>query len=331
MKLSTELRETWVAVQKAETMLVTTGVRLRPKDAPSLREGLGISPELRQVFARAAYGFDPKRIRAQDYLTRYPFSSVNAIEQQLRALADAGVFTGPHGDAYAVTDEAEAHLKLHTERVGESVDRLDLGDIDEAEVRTLLAYDHRILDGIRESTKADPSPVFEHRLRGLRLEYDPPKRWHHWQLAWTMIAAHEDAEERIRAARGIEPLVWFARHELWFTARRPHRGRLHSCDDLARVAERYAPLEDAESDCLTAIETMRERGWIEGEGDACRLAGQELERADRDEAEIEGLFLARWPDFTDAELAEMRGIADAINRRCERLVAEGQPHQAELG
>jgi len=326
--MTDELRETWVAVQKAETMLVMTGVRLRPKDAPSLRGGLEIAPELQQVFARTVYGFDPKRIRAQDYLVRYPFSSVNAIERQLRALVDAGVFTGPHCDAYAVTDEAEAHLRLHTERVGESVDRLDLGDIDEAQVRKLLAYDHRILDGIRESVKADPSPIFEHRLKGLRLEYDPPKRWHHWQLAWTMIAAHEDAEERVRVARDIEPLVWFARHELWFTARRRHRGRMRSCGDLARVAERYAPLEDAEKDCRAAIETMRQRDWLEGEGDACRLSERELERADRDEAEIEELFLSRWPDFTDAELAEMREIASAINRRCEELLVQEQQSSA---
>ena len=326
MTMSEELRSTWVAVQKAETMLVTTGVRLRPKDAPSLREGPEIAPELRQVFARAVYGFNPREIRAADYLVRYPFSSVNAIERQFRALVDAGVFAGPHGDAYAVTDEAEAHLRLHTERVGESVDRLDLGDIDEAEVRKLLAYDHRILDGIRQSTKTDPSPVFEHRLRGLRLEYDPPKRWHHWQLAWTMIAAHEDAEERIRVARGIEPLEWFARHELWFAARRPHRGRLHSCDDLARVAERYAPLEDAAKDCQTAIEAMRERGWLEGERDVCRLTERELERADHDVVEIEERFFSRWPGFTDSELAEIRRIAEAINRRCEELAAQaGQP------
>ena len=327
MKMSNELRETWAAVQKTETMLVTTGVRLRPKDAPNLREGLEIASELRQVFARTVYGFNPRAIRAADYLVRYPFSSVNAIERQLRALVEAGVFTGPHGDAYAVTDEAEAHLRLHTERVGESVDGLDLGDIDEAEVRKLLAYDHRILDGIRDSTETDPSPIFEHRLKGLRLEYDPPKRWHHWQLAWTMIAAHEDAEERLRAARGIEPLEWFARHELWFTARRPHRGRMHSCDDLARTAERYAPLEDAERDCRTAIEAMRQRGWLEGEGDACRLSERELERADRDEAEVEELFLARWPDFTDDELGEMRGIAGAISLRCEDLVKQAE--QAE--
>ena len=328
MKISEELRETWVAVQKAETRLVETGVRLRPKDAPSLREGLEIAPDLRQVFARAVYGFDSRKIRAADYLIRYPFSSADAIEEQLRTLVEADVFTGPHGDAYAVTDEAEAHLRLHTERVGESIDRLDLGDIDEAEVQKLLVYDHRILRGIRETTKHDPSPIFEHRLKGLHPEYEPRKRWHHWQLAWTMIAAHEDAEQQVRIERGIEPLVWFARHELWFTARRPHRARMRSCVDLARVAERYAPLKDAERDCRIAIETMRQRGWLEGESDACRLTGQELACADRDEAEIEEIFLARWPDFTDAEMAEMREIASAINRRCEELLVQEQESSA---
>jgi hypothetical protein len=326
--MTDELRRTWVAVQKAETMLVTAGVRLRPKDAPDLREGLEMDRALRPLFSRAVYGFNPRVIRAADYLVRYPFSTADAIERQLHALVDAGVFTGPHGDAYAVTDKAEAHLKRHTERVGESIERLDLGDVGEEQIQKLLAYDHRILSRIRESVEHAPSPIFEHRLKGLRLEYDPPKRWHHWQLAWTMIAAHEDAEQQIRVDRGIEPLVWFARHELWFTARRPHRARMCSCADLARVAERYAPLEDAERDCRTAIEAMRQRGWVEGEGDACRLTEQELENADRDEAEIEEIFLARWPDFTDAEIAEMREIASAINRRCEELLAQEQDSSA---
>jgi len=322
--MTDELRGTWVAVQKAETMLVTTGVRLRPKDAPDLREGLEMDRALRPLFSRAVYGFNPQEIRAADYLTRYPFSSVDAIERQLRALVEAGVFTGPHGDAYAVTDKAEAHLKRHTERVGESIERLDLGDVGEGQIQKLLAYDHRILDGIRESVEHAPSPIFEHRLKGSHPDYDPPKRWHHWQLAWTMIASHEDAEQQIRVDRGIEPLVWFARHELWFTARRPHRARMQSCADLARAAERYAPLEDAERDCRTAIEAMRQRGWLEGEGDTCRLTEQELENADRDEAEIEEVFLARWPDFTAAETAEMREIASAVNRRCEELLAQEQ-------
>jgi hypothetical protein len=325
--MSDELRETWVAVQKAETRLVQAGVRLRSPDAPSLQEGLEIDPSLRQVFARAIYGFDPHEIRAVDYLTRYPFSSVAAIERQLRSLVDAGVFTGPHGDAFAVTDEAEAHLRTHTERVGESIDRLDLGDIEEKRIQKLLTYDHRILDGIRKSVEFSPSPIFEHRLKGLHPAYDPPKRWHHWQLAWTMIAAHEDAEQQVRVDRGVEPLVWFARHELWFSARRPHRARMQSCADLARVAERYAPLEDAAKDCQTAVEAMRQRGWVEGKGEACRLTAEELERADRDEAETEEMFLSRWPDFTTAETAEMREIADAISRRCENLLARVEEDQ----
>jgi len=322
--MTDELRGTWVAVQKAETMQVTTGVRLRPKDAPDLREGLEMDCALRPLFSRAVCGFNPRVIRAADYLIRYPFSTADAIEEQLRGLVEAGVFTGPHGDAYAVTDEAEAHLRLHTERVGESIDRLDLGDVGEGQIQKLLAYDHRILSRIRETVKASPSPIFEHRLKGLHPEYEPRKRWHHWQLAWTMIAAHEDAEQQVRVDRGIEPLVWFARHELWFTVRRPHRARMRSCADLARAAERYAPLEDAETDCRIAIEAMRQRGWLEGEDDACRLTEQELENADRDEAEIEEIFLARWPDLTAAETAEMREIASAINRRCEELLAQEQ-------
>jgi hypothetical protein len=317
-------REAWDSVRKAETMLVQAGVRLRPKDAPSLRDGLEIDRALRPLFARAAYGFDPRKIRAGDYLMRYPFSSAGVIERQFRSLVDAGVLTGPHGGPFALTEVAEAQLLKHTERVGESIDRLDLGAVGEEKIQTLLAYDHRILDGIRESVERAPSPIFEHRLKGVHPEYDPPKRWHHWQLAWTMVAAHEDAEEQVRKKRGIAPLVWFARHEFWFTARLPHRSRMRTCADLRAAAERYAPLENPEQTCRGAIEAMRAQDWLEGEGAASRLSDEQLALADRDEAEIETIFLSRWPDFTDQETRELKGIADAINRRCEDLLARAE-------
>jgi hypothetical protein len=302
-------------------MLVQAGVRLRPRDGPNPREGVEIDPALRPLFFRAAYGFDPRRIRAVDYLTRYPFSSVRAIERQLDLLVDAGVLTGPQGDAYALTDAADARLREHTQRVGEWIDRLDLGDVGEERIGKLLAYDHRILDGIRKSVRRAPSPIFEHRLRGVHPEYDPPRRWHHWQLAWTMVAAHEDAEEEIRARRGIPPLVWFARHEFWFTSRLPHRSRMRMCADLRAAAERYAPLERPEAECRAAVEAMRARGWLEGSGDDARLSEAELSCADRDEAEIEAIFLARWPRFSADELRDLRTVTEAINGRCEELLA----------
>ncbi len=320
-----QLRETWAGIRKAESMLVQAGMRLRPKDAPSLREGLErIDPPLRPLFARAAYGFNPQEIRAVDYVTRYPFSSVAAVERQLEALVQAGVLTGPHGDAFALTDEAEAHLRRHTDRVGEAIDRIDLGSVEEEQVQRLLAYDHRILEGMRGSIERSASPLFEHRLKGLHPDYTHPKRWHHWQLAWSMVAAHEDAEEHVRKELDIAPLVWFARHEFWFTSRLPHRSRMRTCADLRAAAERYAPLGNPEETCRVAIEEMHSRGWLEGDGDDCRLSEEQLVVADRDEAEIEAIFLSRWPDFTDRELDELKGIADAINQRCEELVARAE-------
>ena len=316
------LRAAWAGVRKAESLLVQAAVRLRPEDAPGLREGLEmIEPVLRAVFSRTAYGFDPRGIRAADYLTRYPFSSIAAVERQLRALVGVGVLTGPHGDAYVLTEEAEAALRLHTVRVGQLIDRLDLGPVEEEQVRKLLAYDGRIVEGLRASIQVKPSPIFEHRLRGVHPEYDPPRRWHHWQLAWTMVAAHEDAEEEIRVRRGIPPLVWFARHEFWFTSRLPHRSRMRTCADLRAAAERYAPLERPEAECRAAVEAMRAAGWLEGSGDDARLSGAELSYADRDEAEIDAIFLARWPRFSEDELRDLRTVTEAISGRCEELLA----------
>ncbi|UCF09344.1 MAG: hypothetical protein JSW65_04585 [Candidatus Bipolaricaulota bacterium] len=313
------LRQAWVSVQKAETKLVLTGVKLHPQEPIPPEARLDIDPSVRQVFARAASCFDPKEIRARDYLVRFPFSTVRAVERQLDALVTAGALTGLRKGKYALTAQGERTMRALTERVGASIDRLDLGVITEDQVGRLLAYDRRILEALTESVQGSPSPIFEHRLRGLQPDYDPPKRWHHWQLAWTMIAAHEDAEQQVREDRGIGPLAWFARHELWFTARRPHRGRMQSCADLAKVAERYAPLANPEEDCRAALEELRKRGWIDGVGADCDLTDQGIEAADRDEDEVEERFLARWPCLPGGEVEELKGIADAINERCEEL------------
>jgi len=122
--------------------------------------------------------------------------------------------------------------------------------------------------------------------------------------------------------REIEPLAWFARREMRSVVRRSHRARMKTCADLPRLAQSYAPFEDAEETCAATLERMREDGWIEIDGDACRLTAAELERADRDEAEIEEIFFRRWPGLSDEERTELKGITDAINARCAQLQAD---------
>jgi len=320
--LRTELREAWVALQKAETMLVQTGGKLRPPEAPALFEGVELERTLRPLLVRLGCGFDPQHLRAKDYLTRYPFSSLEAIEEDLRRLDCAGMLDGLPDGGFVLTDEGRRTVKNYAIRVGTLIDGLALGPaVEDEQMIRLLDYDRRIVDALRESMGTKPSPIFEHRLRGLYPKYDPPRRWHHWPLVWSMIAAHEDVEEQVRLTRRIDPLAWFARHELWFSTRRPHRARMRTCADLQAVTARYAPLEDPDRACEKAIGWLREQGWIEGSGDACGLSAEGLAQADRDEAEIDGIFLSRWPAFTESEIEEMRGIAETINRRCGELLA----------
>lgn len=82
LRMTDELRETWAAAQKAETVLATTGVRRRPKGAPGLREGLEMLAALGPLVSRAVCGFDSRETRTADYLVRYPFSSSEAIDRR---------------------------------------------------------------------------------------------------------------------------------------------------------------------------------------------------------------------------------------------------------
>ncbi|MBU1049100.1 hypothetical protein KKG90_03635 [Candidatus Bipolaricaulota bacterium] len=325
--MSELLRETWISVQKAETSLVQAGARLCAKDSPGLCDGLELNPALRPILIRFASGFNPALIRADDYLRRYPFSKLNAIDAQLKALSEAGMLVLVEFQTYALTEQGVHSVRTYIERVGQLIDNLTL-DLSDADAQKLLAYDQAIVGSLRNRAAEQPSSIFEHRLRGLHHDYSSNRLWHHWHYVWTMIAAREDAEEQIGIEQGIDPLAWLARHELWFTSRRPLRARTKSCPDLAEVAQRYAPLQDADDESQAALNRLLDLGWINSIGEDGGLTEQGLKAADRDEAMVDAIFFSRWPQFSNEELAEMKRIADAINHRCDELVEQHKAQQA---
>jgi hypothetical protein len=313
------LAHTWTTIQRAETLLIRAAVHQNPILRTQLFDGFDLDGTARQLLARMACGFDPQNLTAGDYLVRYPFSSVETLQAGLDHLVDCGVVVA-HGEGrYAVTELGERAVRRWMEKVSFMIQSLDLGDIPSAAVQRLLDYDRRIVEAIQAASRPHGHPIFTHRLRGLHPAYDPPELWHHWQLVWTMLAASEDEEEYVRQRRGMEPMVWFARRQIWFNHRRPWRARVKTLDDLVRRATGYSPVDGAETVCRQAIRNLEDCGWVEAMDGEYRLTPEGLARCDDDEREIDGYLVSCWPDLGEDEVQDLLEITTRLSNRCEEL------------
>jgi len=310
-------RETWPQLQRVETLLVHAGQRQRREQARHLMDGCPVNGVDRVYLTRFVSGFDRSGIRAADYLVRYPFSSLEEIDAALGRLCDVGLMTTA-GAAYTMTPLGMDVCETWLARVGGLLDGLGEDAFDEADTERLIDFDQRILRSMEQPSESFPTPIFDCRRLGLQPNYEPPRLWQHWQLAWSMVACHEDAEQFVRTARGIDPLQWFVRRQLWFVPRRPWRVRIVG-STLHAVAQRYAPV--SEEACRAAWLALVERGYAAGTYEAPEITDAGLAAHDTDEGELDRLFFERWPTFSEQEVAGLLDLIGRANAHLERLAA----------
>jgi len=307
--------ELWPQLQRVETMLIHAGRRRRPEQVGHLMDGCPANGADRVYLTRFFSGFDPANIRSIDYLVRYPFSSLEEIGAVLERLREAGLVTSS-GDAYAMTSHGLDVAKTWLGRVGELLDGLGGDAVGKSDVQRLIGFDHRILEAMERPSETFATPIFDCRRLGVQPGYDPPRLWHHWQLAWSMVACHEDAEQAVRKSRGIDSLQWFVRRQLWFVPRRPWRVRIVG-STLHAVAQRYAPVsEDA---CRDAWSALVRQGHAAGTYEAPEITDVGLVAHEADEDEIDRLFLDRWPSFRESEITELTALIAKLNGHLNRL------------
>ena len=316
------LRQTWTALQRAETLLFQAAAVRNKASFSNLFEGVELEEPGRGLLIRMACGLDTQRLTPQDYLNRYPFSSAAVIQDEMNTLASGGYLSANGDRHYQLTHRGQSMVRQWMGRVGTLMQSLALEDFSKRDVRALLAYDRRIIAGIEASFRPHGSPIFRHRLRGLHPCYDPPALWHHWQYVWTLLAASEDEEEFVRWQRGIPPLVWFARRQLWFRVRRPWRMRVFSVEDLAGRAAGYSPLLEAETACRSAVNELIERGWAIDENGRLSLTARGLAACDADETIIETYFLRTWPPFENEEVDKLNGLVECLTAALESLLSQ---------
>ena len=323
------MAQAWTSLQRIETLLIRAAAQQNPTMRARLFEESDLDVTVGQLLVRMACGFDPGHLTAADYLQRYSFSSIEAIQAGLERMAEHNVVSANGDSTYAVAELGEQFVRRWMERVANMIQALDLGGVLPSDIRRLLHYDSRILQFIRRASRPHGHPIFYHRLRGLHPDYDPPALWHHWQHVWTMLAASEDEEEYLRKCRGMEPMVWFARRQIWFAHRRPWRARVKTLGDLVLRATGYCPVDRAESRCAQAIGDLQELGWVQVVDGEFRLTPEGLAICDEDEREIDKGFLSCWPAFSTQETDELLEITARMNLHLEELsglqtqIAEG--------
>jgi hypothetical protein len=313
--MNPRLRDTWTSLQRAETLLFQAAALPKMPQYRVLLDELYRESNSLNLLIRMVNGFDPENLSAQDYLTRYPFSSVEAIRAGLELLTKSGHMIKNEAGNYAATELGKQLIRRWQRGVAELMQSVDLGDIPPIDVDKLLTYDLRILEALKTASRPHGNPILRNRLRGIHPAYDPPKLWHHWMHVWTMLAASEDEEEYVRKLRGIDPLVWFVRRQIWFIHRRPWRARARTFEALVRRATGYSPIEDARGALSEAIQILKAQNWlIESDGEY-GLTNEGLAACDEDEREIDGYFLSCWPTLSEGEIEKLLDITERLNAR----------------
>jgi len=315
-------RETWTELQRAETLLFHAAAVCHRNGMRALFDGFEVDGPPRDLLIRAGCGFPPDALQPEDYLARYPFSSVDGIRGLLEKLVEAGAARESEqaGSGFALTERGVELVRTWMKRVAAMMTDLDLGDVISSDVDELVAFDRQIVESLRVNERRHGSTVLSGRLRGVRPNYTPPALWHHWQRAWTILAASEDEEEHVRRRRGTDPMVWFIRRQLWFIHRRPWRARARTLEGLAARATGYAPVEGAEETCQAALAQLVDRGEVEESEDGLRLSARGLAICDEDELEVDTNLLARWPKWDEPEIGRLRLLVERLTRRLLELI-----------
>jgi hypothetical protein len=109
--------DAWTYVQRAETLLIRAAAHQNPGLRAQLFDEFELDEAARALLVRMACGFDPQNLRARDYLVRYPFSSLEAIQSGLEHLVECGVAVAKGDGNYAVTELGERVVRRWMEKV----------------------------------------------------------------------------------------------------------------------------------------------------------------------------------------------------------------------
>jgi hypothetical protein len=182
-------RETWTELQRAETLLFRAAVVRHPKAVRGLFDGFEVEGAARNLLIRAGSGFPANALRPEDYLGRYPFSSVGAIRAVFEELVESGGATEVADDAFALTERGVRLVGTWMNRVAPMMTDPDPGDVSPADVEALIAFDRQIVESLRAGEGAHSLAACD--ADELEVDRNLLARWPAWD------------EQEIERLRGI--------------------------------------------------------------------------------------------------------------------------------
>ena len=313
-----DLLSLWKELQKAETLLVQTSIKLNKDRNAKIFEGITLERPLLILLIRLSSGLNIEGFTADDYLIRYPFSTTELITREIEKLVELNYLEiNVPNSTYKVADKGITLVNHWIQERGYIMDLLDIEILTQEEINKILEIDNRILNALVANISKEANPILYNRLSGLQPNYVPKKLWHHWQLIWTILAAHEDSIEHIRQAKSIGPLTWSIRRGLWFIERRPWLAATVSFQSLVDNSQAYAPLENPEIRIKEAVTALKKVGWLVEENKTYQLTEHGLLAHDKDEELIMKSFFGKWPLLSNSEINSIYASLKKLNSHLE--------------
>jgi hypothetical protein len=315
-----KLLDFWKELQKAETLLVQTSIKYNKEQSGEIFANVTLERPLLILLIRTSSVLNIKGFTANDYLIRYPFSSTELITVELEKLVAQGFISKrDNSSIYLISKTGLEVVNHYIQERGNIMDLLDLGQLKTEEINELLEIDHRIVNAISLGASKENNPILYNRLSGLQPNYTPRKLWHHWQLVYTIMAFQDDAIEHVRKSKGLDPLTWSIRRNVWFVEKRPWLAKSVTFEGLVGGSQNYAPQEDPETKIAESIDALKKVGWLIEEDNEYHLTKEGLIAQDKDQELIMKLFFSKWPEISKLEMNRVYQSVKMLNNHLEEL------------
>ena len=314
------LVELWSEMHRAETLLLLTSRSLNKERADKIFEDVHLERPLLILLIRMTSSLDPEQFSAQDYLIRYPFSSVTGIQEALDELINLGFAEKlSYSDDYRISLKGKSLVEHWMIETGRIIETLDLGAIPYSDLLKLIEFDNSILKSIAGHKTASTAPIFYNRLKGMQPNYEELHLWHHWQRVWSMLSALKDEEEKLRKQLGLSPIAWKLRRQLWLNINKPWLTNELNVEKAAKRLQYYAPVDKPVENVNNAVEELQKSGWLKIDDSTLALTQKGLNAHTKDEETLTLNFIQLWPKMTNDEIMELLELFLKLNSHLETL------------
>ena len=123
--MNKHLHETWMQVQRAETLLVQTAAYTFQEQYRNILADVPLERDSLRLLLRTTYGLNQNGFRPEDYLVRYPFSSTAAIRAGLEKLIYAGYMVKTGDNLFAPNEAGKQVIHHQMSEAGKLMNKVE--------------------------------------------------------------------------------------------------------------------------------------------------------------------------------------------------------------